>query len=114
MALLGACRSLPGPICDRRTDVGRSKGGSLPIRRSARPLEVAPGTPCERPLPRAEEAVACRRRSLAQRRSSARARADAVELGFLLVAERAVKLDERGLNGVERPHHRVEALLHRG
>src|SRR5690348_13517602 len=88
--------------------------GSLPIRRSARPLEVAPGTPCERPLPRAEEAVACRRRSLAQRRSSARARADAVELGFLLVAERAVKLDERGLNGVERPHHRVEALLHRG
>src|SRR5260221_3125367 len=41
-------------------------------------------------------------------------RVDAVEPGFLLVAERAIETGERGLRQVEDLRHRGEALLHRG
>jgi hypothetical protein len=39
--------------------------------------------------------------------------AEAIETLFLLVAERAVKLLERGLHGLHRAQHCIEPLLHR-
>src|SRR5262249_31832127 len=39
--------------------------------------------------------------------------AEPVETLLLLVAERAIKLFERGLHGLHRAQHRVEPLLHR-
>ena len=39
--------------------------------------------------------------------------AQPIETLFLLVAERAVKLLERGLHGLYRAQHRIEPLLHR-
>ena len=39
--------------------------------------------------------------------------AEPIETLFLLVAERAVKLLERGLHGLHRAQHCIEPLLHR-
>jgi len=45
--------------------------------------------------------------------ASALSVAESVETLLLLVAERAIKLFERGLHGLHRAEHRVEPLLHR-
>jgi hypothetical protein len=45
--------------------------------------------------------------------ASALSGAEPVETLLLLVAERAIKLFERGLHGLHRAQHRVEPLLHR-
>src|SRR5215471_1870043 len=45
--------------------------------------------------------------------ASALSGAEPVETLLLLVAERAIKLFERGLHGLHRVQHRVEPLLHR-
>src|SRR5262245_32738738 len=49
----------------------------------------------------------------ARRAASALSEAEPVETLLLLVAERAIKLLERGLHGLHRAQHRVEPLLHR-
>src|SRR6266481_1086656 len=45
--------------------------------------------------------------------ASALSGAEPVETLLLLVAERAIKLFERGLHGLHRAQHRIEPLLHR-
>ena len=45
--------------------------------------------------------------------ASALSGAEPVETLLLLVAERAIKLFERGLHGLHRAQHRVEPLFHR-
>src|SRR5262245_25964403 len=48
-----------------------------------------------------------------RRAASALSGAEPVETLLLLVAERTIKLFERGLHGLHRAQHRVEPLLHR-